>query len=52
VIDRHGADLVVHGHAHHGTPEGKTTAGIPVYNVAITLLQEQNPATSYRIFDL
>jgi Icc-related predicted phosphoesterase len=52
VIDRHGADLVVHGHAHHGTPEGKTTAGIPVYNVAITLLQEQNPATSYRIFDI
>jgi Icc-related predicted phosphoesterase len=24
VIDRHGADLVVHGHAHHGTLGGKT----------------------------
>jgi len=52
VIDRHGADLVLHGHAHHGTLEGKTTAGIPVYNVAITLLQEQNPSASYRIFDV
>ena len=52
VIDRHGADLVVHGHAHHGTMEGHTTAGIPVYNVAITLLQAQQPSVSYRIFDL
>jgi len=52
VIDRHGADLVVHGHAHHGTLEGKTTSGVPVYNVAITLLQAQNPSTSYRIFEV
>src|SRR5205809_7074273 len=36
VVDRHGADLIVHGHAHHGTMDGKTTAGIPVHNVAIT----------------
>ena len=25
---------VVHGHAHHGTYEGRTPGGIPVYNVA------------------
>jgi Icc-related predicted phosphoesterase len=25
---------VVHGHAHHGTYEGRTPRGIPVYNVA------------------
>src|SRR6202041_2056117 len=36
VIDRHGADLVVHGHAHHGTRDGKTVTGVPVHNVAIT----------------
>src|SRR4051812_23618268 len=47
VVDRHGADLIVHGHAHHGSLNGKTTAGIPVHNVAITLLQAQNPATAY-----
>ncbi len=52
VIDRHGADLVVHGHAHHGTMVGQTTGGIPVHNVAITLLQAQQPPTSYKIFDL
>src|ERR1700692_1269114 len=33
VVDRHGADLVVHGHAHHGKLDGKTTAGVPVHNV-------------------
>jgi uncharacterized protein len=52
VIDRHGADLVVHGHAHHGTLDGKTTAGIPVHNVAITLLQAQQPSRAYRVFDV
>jgi Icc-related predicted phosphoesterase len=52
VIDRHGADLVVHGHAHHGSLEGKTTAGVPVYNVAISLLQAQQPPAVYRLFDV
>jgi Icc-related predicted phosphoesterase len=52
VIDRHGADLVVHGHAHNGKMEGKTTAGVPVYNVAITLLQSQQPSAVYRVFDV
>lgn len=52
VVDRHGADLIVHGHAHHGSPDGKTTAGIPVHNVAITLLQAQKPPVAYRVFDI
>ena len=52
VIDRHGADLVLHGHAHHGQLEGKTTGGSPVYNVAITLLQARQPSASYRVFDI
>jgi Icc-related predicted phosphoesterase len=52
VIDRHGADLVLHGHAHNGKLDGSTTAGIPVHNVAITLLQAQNPPMVYRIFDV
>ena len=52
VIDRHGADLVLHGHAHHGQLEGKTTGGSPVYNVAITLLQAREPSSPYRIFDV
>jgi Icc-related predicted phosphoesterase len=52
VIDRHGADIVFHGHAHHGTADGKTTAGIPVHNVAIHLNLLQNPPRPYRIFDV
>ena len=52
VIDRHGADLVLHGHAQHGALEGQTLAGVPVRNVAISLLQQQQPPAAYRIFDL
>jgi Icc-related predicted phosphoesterase len=52
VVDRHGADLVLHGHAHHGRLEGRTTGGIAVHNVAITLLQAQQPPTAYRVFDI
>ncbi len=52
VIDRHGADLIIHGHAHNGKLEGRTTAGIPVYNVAITLLESQKPPAVYRVFDV
>lgn len=52
VVDRHGADLVVHGHAHHGQLEGKTVGGVRVHNVAITLLQAQQPPAVYKIFDV
>src|SRR5512142_1804048 len=49
VIDRHGADLVIHGHAHHGKPTGKTNTGIPVHNVALSLLQCQDPPAAYQL---
>jgi Icc-related predicted phosphoesterase len=52
VIDRHGAHLVLHGHAHHGRLDGKTTGGVPVANVALQLLQCQNPPKVYRLFDV
>jgi Icc-related predicted phosphoesterase len=52
VIDRHGADLVVHGHAHHGAADGKTTAGCPVHNVALPILQSASPPCAYRVFDV
>ena len=32
---------VVHGHAHHGTYEGHTVRGTPVYNVAQFVVREQ-----------
>ena len=52
VIDRHGADLVVHGHAHHGGGGGKTTGGIPVHNVALAVLQAENPPRAFKVFDV
>jgi len=52
VVDRIGADLVLHGHAHNGKCDGKTAGGVPVHNVAITLLQKNNPSAVYRIFDV
>ncbi|HUO61127.1 MAG TPA: metallophosphoesterase [Candidatus Acidoferrales bacterium] len=52
VADRHGANLILHGHAHHGSADGKTTGGIPVHNVALTILQKQNPPCPYRVFDV
>ena len=33
-VDRAGADLVVHGHAHAGSSRAVTPKGVPVYNVA------------------
>jgi Icc-related predicted phosphoesterase len=52
VIDRHGADLVLHGHAHNGSPVGKSTAGIAVHNVALPLLQAMHPPAAYQLFDV
>jgi uncharacterized protein len=33
-LDRQKVDVIVHGHAHHGYPEGRTPEGIPVHNVS------------------
>lgn len=52
IIDRHQAILALHGHAHHGSLEGKTTGGIPVYNVAMPLLMARTPPVPYRLFDV
>jgi Icc-related predicted phosphoesterase len=50
-LDRQGVELAVHGHAHHGAPEGKTAGGIPVHNVS-RYVQEQNFGQSYRVFEI
>jgi Icc-related predicted phosphoesterase len=38
-IDRSGADLVLHGHAHHGSLAGTTHGGVPVRNVAQSVIR-------------
>jgi uncharacterized protein len=52
VIDRHQAAMALHGHAHHGRLNGKTMSGVPVYNVALSLLMAQEPSKPYRVFDV
>lgn len=46
-VDRAGADLVVHGHAHRGPHLGATPGGVPVRNVAMPLMGEP-----YRVFEV
>lgn len=41
-LDRYRVTAVFHGHAHRGSPEGRTKAGAPVYNVAAPVLSAQN----------
>jgi Icc-related predicted phosphoesterase len=42
-INRYRVSAVFHGHAHRGTAEGRTSTGLPVYNVAMPLLARLNP---------
>ncbi|HLJ97275.1 MAG TPA: metallophosphoesterase, partial [Gemmataceae bacterium] len=38
-VNRYAVNVVFHGHAHHGSPEGRTRTGVPVYNVAVPVLR-------------
>jgi Icc-related predicted phosphoesterase len=52
-VNRFHVDAVFHGHAHHGRPEGRTSQGIPVYNVSIPLLRRLAPdAPPFRVIEL
>jgi Icc-related predicted phosphoesterase len=42
-LNRYRVAAAFHGHAHHGTPEGSTSAGVPVYNVSHALLRQAWP---------
>ena len=42
-INRYRVSAVFHGHAHRGTPEGRTSAGVPVHNVSMPLLTRTYP---------
>lgn len=52
VCDRFQARAVFHGHAHHGSLEGRTRGGAPVYNVAEPLLMRQSPPMAYRVVEI
>jgi Icc-related predicted phosphoesterase len=42
-LNRFAVTAAVHGHAHRGTPEGRTSTGVPVYNVSLPLLRARFP---------
>ena len=46
-IDDGGADIVFHGHAHHGIEKGATPGGVPVRNVAQPVIRH-----AYNIYTL
>jgi Icc-related predicted phosphoesterase len=46
-IDRAGASLVLHGHAHGGVEQGVTPGGHPVRNVALPVIRQ-----AYRVYEL
>jgi Icc-related predicted phosphoesterase len=52
-LNRYGVTAVFHGHAHHGRPEGWTSTGVPVYNVAMPLLKRTQPGQPpFRVIEI
>jgi len=51
-IDHFDVNAVFHGHAHHGTCEGKTMKGTPVYNCCLHLMQNATPEQPYALVEI
>jgi Icc-related predicted phosphoesterase len=48
-LGRFPVNAVFHGHAHHGRAEGRTSKGVPVFNVSLSLMRELWPERPFRI---
>ena len=51
-LNRYPVDAVFHGHAHQGAPEGRTSTGVRVFNVALPLLRSLDPRQPARYLEL
>src|SRR5215468_8796229 len=51
-IDHFDVNAVFHGHAHHGTYEGKTMKGTPVYNCCMELVKRSAPEQPYALVEV
>jgi Icc-related predicted phosphoesterase len=52
-LTRYSVSAVFHGHAHRGRPEGRTSSGIPVFNVCLPLLRARFPDRApFRLFEI
>lgn len=50
-INRYALSGVFHGHAHRGQPDGRTSSGVPVFNVSLPLMIQRHPETPFRVFE-
>lgn len=50
-LDHQRVDLILHGHAHNGSPMGHTAGRIPVYNVC-RFVQNRYYGRSYSLFEI
>jgi Icc-related predicted phosphoesterase len=52
-LNRNPVSVVLHGHAHHGSLEGRTQTDIPVFNVSAPLLRQHFPdRPPFRVIEL
>jgi hypothetical protein len=52
-LNRYKVTACVHGHAHKGAAEGRTSAGVPVYNVAVPVMRATYPhRPPFRVLDV
>lgn len=51
-LDRYGACVCFHGHAHTGTFRGQTPGGVPVFNVSHALLKRDGVGEMYFLYEL
>jgi Icc-related predicted phosphoesterase len=51
-LGRYGVTAVIHGHAHNGALEGRTSTNIPVYNVAYPLMKKRTPEHPFLALEL
>ena len=51
-LTRFPVTTVFHGHAHHGSPEGRTRTNVPVFNVSACLMRQVFPERPFQLIEL
>jgi Icc-related predicted phosphoesterase len=51
-LTRYAVTAVLHGHAHNGALEGRTSTDVPVYNVAYPLMRKLAPQRPFRVLEI
>ena len=51
-LDRFEVAVAFHGHAHHGAFEGRTSGGVPVFNVSHDLIRREGRGEMYFLYEI